>query len=75
MDLTSVPDPEFQFEANRRSQLKAKEYQEQLADRYRREREAKEARDREFATEVGITWEQFQEVDAWVRDNVYEEQR
>lgn len=75
MDLTSIPDSEFRQELERRSRAREKADQERRHQEYLRVLEEKEAKDKEFAAGIGITWEQFQSADDYIRDKVYEEQR
>jgi hypothetical protein len=74
-DITQVPDKDFQAEANRRQRAREAAYEAELRDKYRKERMAQEVKDRAFAAQTGITWDQYEAVEDYVRDKVYEEQR
>lgn len=48
-------------------------YQEECNRRYREERERREREDQAFAADLGVTWDQYQEIEARVRQRVYDE--
>lgn len=68
----SLTDEELQREIDRRNREKEKVRHLELIEAARLESDAKEASDREFAERAGITWEQYQQVAAYVSDKIYD---
>jgi hypothetical protein len=74
MDLTSIPDKEFQEESRRRYREQEKARQAERTRLYLEAQAAEEARDKEFAERIGITYAQYEEVESYVREKVFREQ-
>jgi hypothetical protein len=72
-DLTGVSDQDLVRESNRRYRLKEEERQREQHARYMQALADEEARDREFAASIGITYEQLEEAENYVRQKVDEE--
>lgn len=75
MDLSSLTEKELQAEVMRRHEIKERERHLEEIERYRAERAAEEAKDREFAASIGITYEQYEDAESYVRNKIWEEQR
>lgn len=67
-DITSISDAEFRREASRRERAAREARHLEQVERWRQEHEAQEAKDREFAAGLGITWEQFQAAEDYLSD-------
>ena len=72
-DLRTIPDDKFRAEASRRDRETRERLHKEQVEEARRQRERADAKDAEFAAKVGITFEQYMQVEEYVRDKVYEE--
>lgn len=72
--IHGLDDKALQAELNRRNMIREEECHREQVKKYRLEREAEEARDRDFASGVGVTWEQFQEIKYYVAEIIYAKQ-
>ena len=73
MDLTEVPDEELKAEARRREREAAKARAEAQLREAQLAWEMEEAKDAEFARGIGITYEQFEEAENYIREKIWAE--
>lgn len=66
--IRGLADKELQTEIYRRNKKKADAEHARQVEKWRLEREAEEAKDREFAERAGITYAQFQQVADYMID-------
>jgi hypothetical protein len=68
-----MDDEEVMRRAEEIRQERQREYEAERAARYRARQDAQERLDRAFAAKTGITWEQYEAVEDYVRIRVYGE--
>jgi hypothetical protein len=70
-----MSDKEIVERAAEIQRARARAYEADCNARRRKAAQIQEDANRQFAERVGVTWEQFEEIESYVRNVVWEEQR